>query len=394
MLSTVLGYTQGRGNTRAEVIDYLTRSAGADGTYPTGTIYFAKNGDIRSKTRDGAFQDAVEQLRELDVRAEIVEGTLPKDKPDVQGLMTGTAYFNWKKSGNTILPGAICENLTSWGGTFDPKLDQTPLSVFLRHGAAGSSGTVFEPYAIAAKFPTASVQVQYARGCTLAEAFYQSVAGPYQLLIVGDPLCRPWAKIPTVKIEGVSDGETVKGTLRISASADCGDATEAAGFELFIDGRRVAVSKEGRLEFDTTILPDGYHELRVVGFEPGPVRSQGRSTVTLHTANHGRNISVSVTPKDHVDLAETITVEANCPGATHIGIFHNTQPVGRINAEAGKTQIAARTLGIGPVRLDVIGFGKGGPEVNALAEPVFLQVEEKAEPEEPTDQRDTAGGTP
>ena len=59
---------------------------------------------------------------------------------------------------------------------------------FLRHGAAGSSGTVTEPYAIQAKFPTPFIQTVYAHGYTLGEAFYQSVSGPYQLLIVGDAL--------------------------------------------------------------------------------------------------------------------------------------------------------------------------------------------------------------
>ena len=60
---------------------------------------------------------------------------------------------------------------------------QTPLSEFLRFGAAGASGTVTEPYSPSpTKFPSPMIQVHYARGCTLAEAFYQSVSGPYQLL--------------------------------------------------------------------------------------------------------------------------------------------------------------------------------------------------------------------
>ena len=35
-------------------------------------------------------------------------------------------------------------------------------------------------------------------GCTLAEAFYQSVLAPYQLLVVGDPLCAVagWLRLP------------------------------------------------------------------------------------------------------------------------------------------------------------------------------------------------------
>ena len=69
-----------------------------------------------------------------------------------------------------------------------------PLTDLIRHGAAGASGTVAEPYAIAAKFPSPFIHVHYVRGASMVEAFYQSVSGPYQLLIVGDPLCRPWSK--------------------------------------------------------------------------------------------------------------------------------------------------------------------------------------------------------
>ena len=54
-----------------------------------------------------------------------------------------------------------------------------------------------------AKFPLPSIQLHYVRGCSLAEAFYQSVSGPYQLLIVGDPLCQPWAVIPKITVAGV-----------------------------------------------------------------------------------------------------------------------------------------------------------------------------------------------
>ena len=41
---------------------------------------------------------------------------MPLNKPDVQGVMMGTASFDWKASGSTILPGAICEHFTSFGG--------------------------------------------------------------------------------------------------------------------------------------------------------------------------------------------------------------------------------------------------------------------------------------
>ena len=193
LLSTVLGVTRGRGNSVEEVIANLRQSVAADASRPAGTVYLMTNADIRSTTRDGLFNSVAAELTALNVKSEIIKGSIPNQKLDVAGAVIGIATFDWAKSESKILPGAICEHLTSFGGVMRANSGQTPFTELIRHGAAGSSGTVAEPYAIAAKFPTAFIHVHYARGSTLAESFYQSVNGPYQLLIVGDPLCRPWA---------------------------------------------------------------------------------------------------------------------------------------------------------------------------------------------------------
>ena len=93
----------------------------------------------------------MKHLRKLGVKAEIVNGIIPQGKNDVQGAVVGKANFSWSQSGSTILAGAICENFTSFGGRLRENGSQTPLSVFMRHGAAGSSGTVDEPYSIQEK---------------------------------------------------------------------------------------------------------------------------------------------------------------------------------------------------------------------------------------------------
>ncbi len=95
----------------------------------------------------------------------------------------GSASFAWIASGSKLVPGAIAENLTSLNGKMDG-VGQTKLTEYLAHGAAGSSGAVEEPYSLQQKFPLPFIHETYARGATLAEAFYQSVLGPYQLLIV------------------------------------------------------------------------------------------------------------------------------------------------------------------------------------------------------------------
>ena len=238
MLSTVLGVTDGRGNTVGEILRYLESSPKADGSAPAGTIYFMENSDIRSTTRQPGFHMAVEQLKQLKVAAQIDQGDIPKNKSDVQGLLCGVADFDWNSSRSTIRPGAICENLTSYSGIFTPTATQTPLSVFMRNGAAGSSGTVIEPFAIQNKFPYASVQVHYARGCSLAEAFYQAVYAPYQLIIVGDPLCQPWANIPQLTVDGAKAGDVLKGKLALQTTASLPRGGTVDRFELYVDGER------------------------------------------------------------------------------------------------------------------------------------------------------------
>ena len=225
MLSTMLGVTAGRGNTVEEILKYLEHSATTDGRHAeaansNGSIYFVKNDDVRSLVRDGWFPETVKELEKLDVEAQIVSGTVPIDRRDVQGVCMGTADFQLERHREARFCPARSANISPVTAASCPvDMGQTPLSEFLRYGAAGASGTVAEPYAIWQKFPLPPIQVHYARGCTLAEAFYQSVYGPYQLLIVGDPLCRPWANIPKVEASGIKNGDVVKGELVLTPTA-------------------------------------------------------------------------------------------------------------------------------------------------------------------------------
>lgn len=282
LLSTVLAVTRGRGTSAEEAIQYLRRSVAADTTSPRGTIYYLRNGNIRSTSRDGQFPSAVSMLKAAGVQARIVDGILPQNADDVQGLMVGTAKFDWKSSGSTIQPGAICEHFTSFGGVMRANAGQTPLTEFLRFGAAGSSGTVAEPYAIPAKFPDAFVHVHYAAGCCLSESFYQSITGPYQLLIVGDPLCQPWAAPPQISVEGLKSDQRIGGVVTITPVSSDG----VSRFELYVDGRLVDSCGPGEShQLDTTALTDGPHEVRIVAVSSALVETRSRVIIPLRVAN-------------------------------------------------------------------------------------------------------------
>jgi hypothetical protein len=376
LLSVMLGVTAGRGNSLTEVISYLRRSAAADGTHPKGTVYLMKNDDVRSKVRDSLFPIVERELKRAEVDAETLEGTIPLNKSDVQGAVTGTSNFDWRTSGSTILPGAICDNFTSFGGIMTRYYAQTPLTEFLRYGAAGSSGTVYEPYSIQAKFPVPMIQMHYARGCSLAESFYQAVHGPYQLLIVGDPLCQPWAQIPQVAVLGVKAGDTLKGLVKIKPVAILSETVAVSHFELFVEGMRASTCKPGELlSLDTAAMSDGFHELRVVAIGPKPIETQGRVIIPFQKANFGHKIAAALTAEPPFRADKAISITAQSPGSKNIIVLHGSRIVGQIAGEKGVIKIPPNTVGAGPVVLRVIGLGDGGLKSNALAKPIELNVE-------------------
>jgi len=382
LLATMLGVTAGRGNSVAEITAYLRSAAAADGTKPKGTIYFVTNSDVRTTTRSSVFPATVKALEALGVEATIVNGTLPVRKRDVAGLMTGTPTFDWNASGSTILPGAICENLTSFGGIFTPTAGQTPLSDFLRAGAAGSSGTVIEPFSLQAKFPHAAIHVHYARGASLAEAFYQSVHAPYQLLVVGDPLCQPWASIPDVEIVTASDsavlesGAHVSGRLELEPRATVPGGGTADRFELYVDGVRVSQAGLGeRLALDTTVMADGHHELRVVAIAATPVETQGRRIVDVMVSNHddGRALELVVEPK-RVSRSDTVRIAVNGTGVEGAVVFAMGRVLGRTSSPQESIEVPAELLGLGPVTIRANGRGGSSPADGVNAPPVTIEV--------------------
>jgi uncharacterized protein (TIGR03790 family) len=371
LLSTALGITRGRGNTVEEVIAYLRRAKAADGTKPRGTMYFMWNKDVRSSARHKCFATVAAQVNRAGVRTAVQQGRLPNGAKDVIGLMAGIEKFDLTSAGIAIQPGAICEHLTSAGGVMAAGAHQTPLSEFLRHGAAGASGTVTEPRAIQAKFPLPSLQLHYARGCSLAESFYQSVSGPYQLLIVGDPLCQPWATFPGVTVTGIEKPDDVKGTLSLTPSGTPASGKLMGAYEIFVDGRLVVRTEPGKtVALDTTKLADGYHELRIVGIHGDAIETQGRAIVPIVVNNHGRTLQMDVSPRAGVSSLSKVKVRVSQSGAKVISVRQNSREVGRVNGESGEVEIAASVLGRGPTKLQAFSEG----DAVAVSRPVQLQV--------------------
>jgi uncharacterized protein (TIGR03790 family) len=370
LLSTVLGVTKGRGNTMAEILNYLQRAVAADGTQPRGTFYYMQNNNIRSQTRHNCFAAAAAEVKRVGSNAIVRQGVLPSGARDVLGIMTGYESFGVANARMQLLPGAICDNLTSYGGDLQSKSSQTPLSDFLRAGAAGASGVVSEPLALQAKFPLPSLFIHYASGCSLAESYYQSIACPYQQLVVGDPLCQPFAVIPQVSIEGLQAGAEVKGEISFKVNTTVKPPKQVGAVELFLDGRLVARFAPGRSpQLDTTKLPDGYHEFRLVAVNSDPIESRGRLILPLVINNHGRKLELTSTSPT-AKATEMIHISAKQAGAKSIVVRQNRREIARFEGGEGEADVLAATLGRGPVILQAESSG----ERPAFSEPLRLEI--------------------
>jgi len=174
--------------------EVIERGIKADGSRPTGTVYFVRTQDTARNVRAAGYADA-ETL--VAPRILIREVSTPIEKPlvNVMAYFTGTARVDeLAKLG--FRPGAIADHLTSTGGALDDSAQMSALE-WLRQGATASYGTVSEPCNHPGKFPSPAVLLDhYLRGDTILEAYWKSVAMPGQGLFIGEPLARPYPHVP------------------------------------------------------------------------------------------------------------------------------------------------------------------------------------------------------
>ena len=352
-ISTLLGWDGVNGNTTAEILAMIDRSVVADETHPQGTFYFCQTNDIaRSGPRHGFYPFAVTSITALGLSAQHLMADLPPTGSTCTGIMTGLADPLIDTTPLTLVPGAFCDHLTSYAGTFDGG-GQTKCSRWIAKGASGSSGTVEEPCNYSGKFPHARLHVYYAAGLSLGEAWFRSLAFlPFQQVFVGDPLTRPWAYLPVPSLAGVP-ATPASDTLALVPSATTPHPTAAiAGFELFVDGASFATTTSGgTLALDTTALDDGEHELRLLAWDNTSVKSTGRAITTLTTNNFGRAATLAVAPASgNLSTRYDFTAAATGGAIAELRLVQGARVVASA-VSAGTIALFGRTLGADTSRL-------------------------------------------
>lgn len=365
-----LGHVGAGGLPVAEIVEGLRQAARSDGTRPDGVVNFVVSTDVRSTCRAWQIPGVVNELAALGVRTTITTNQ-PDRTTSLIGLQIGAAVLD-RPLGVKLLPGSMAEHLTSFGAVFAHP-EQSKITEWLRAGAAGSAGTVTEPFALWPKFPHARFFVHYAAGCTLLESMSLSLAAPAQTFLLGDPLARPYGRLRPFTLICLADDDTaITGPAEFVATEGIG--AEARGLTLlfFLDGKvYLTDGNRAKISLDTRALDEGWHELRVVGYSGGSVRQQGFARKWFCVKNRGDGLKI-VAPAANATIAAGASVSCKLE-ATGAPQGYELWAQGRRLAVSSNAtfQVDLAAAGPGPVSLQAVALYEKGP---AFSRPVQLEL--------------------
>ncbi len=352
-IGALLGWTGERGNTIDEVVDMIARSVAADGVSPGGsgdTYYFMNTTDSARNVRQPQFASVISDLTSKGTNAVQQDGTVPTGGVTAAGIMTGVANPPIDDGDFVFGPAAFADHLTSFAGHFGTD-SQTKMSRWIAKGAVGSSGTVEEPCNYTGKFPHARFHYFYDQGATMGEAYLRSIGFmPFQVQFIGDPLARPFTYIPEVSVVGL--GSMISGMESFTARG----TTDKPGasidrFVLLANGVTVAeAGAAGSFNLDTTVLPDGVNEIRVIGYDNTLLESRGSATALVTVDNRGR-LPVLTPSATTGDLASSVRFTLNAPGADEVRLVRAGAVLAAIDGSAGDVSLFGVNLGEGPTTL-------------------------------------------
>lgn len=234
----------------------VDQGVAADSSFPTQTVFLAKSTDRLRNVRYSLFDNTVFDSR---FRPGFSVSRIDINSPDsvpipMLGYQNGVQTFTVVPG--AFVPGAMADNLTSYGGDIFENTGHTPLQAFLAGGASASYGTVVEPCNYLEKFPSPQVFFYQSRGFSIGECYYMGITNPYQGLLVGEPLAAPFAISPAGGWLNLPQNAVLAGTTNLALQCDAAaPGHPVQQVDLFVDGRFFKVL--------TNILPQPNNVLTV-----------------------------------------------------------------------------------------------------------------------------------
>jgi uncharacterized protein (TIGR03790 family) len=345
----------------------IDRGVASDGTFFPQTVYLAKSTDTARNIRYGLFDNAIFNTR---LRGNYSMQRTNTDTPNFLGYNGG--YENGYQTGiptTNYVPGALADQLTSFGGQLYEQTEHTTALQYLLAGAAGSYGTVVEPCAYLGKFPDPQVYFYQARGFSMAECYYQSVTNPYQGLLLGEPLAAPFALSPAGSWSNLPANALLGGTTNLTVQFTAGDPLHPVQrVDLFVDGTfaQTLTNIPPRLNNVLYVTLNGYPTNYTVSAN-ATIRSVV-SNLTLRLSQAAYTNATKVRAIAHGDRLELQSFDLAKAGSQI--------PVAVSNSAGGAADLTAFLSASRSTFLDTIAFGIRGYVITGGAPAIgnYLQL--------------------
>jgi len=367
--SMMLGYTGEKGNSMETVLRCIQDGVRARDNKAGPRVLMVKTPDTkRSPPREWQFEAAKNELAARGGRAVITDNLTPS-QTDLTGVMTGLENVKPADFG-TFAPGAMADHLTSWSAEFQKP--QSKCTEWLTAGATVTAGMVVEPYSYWVKFPHARFYAHYAAGCTAMESFYQSIASPVQVLLLGDPLSQI-AVLP-LQIKPVGLSKQITSDLDAAFVIDTKLPISAPlVYSALLNGKMIKnceVNSLVELPFDE--MGDGYHEVRLIAQANIATLPGGFLDVPVFINKKGRSVEISdVAGRDPQQIIFSAEVKGKEVPETVYLLWNGRELV---RSAPGKELVFdERVIGEGPHRIQAVAVYKDGMEVRS--EPKAFAVE-------------------
>jgi uncharacterized protein (TIGR03790 family) len=367
--SMMLGYTGEKGNSIETVLRCIKDGVRAGQSTVGPRVLLVKTGDEkRSLPREWQFVDTQAELMARGGRAVITTNEAPL-QTGLLGVMTGSKTVKPAAFG-TFAPGAMAEHFTSWSAEFQK--EQSKCTEWLAAGATVTAGMVVEPYNNWVKFPHARFYAHYAAGCTALESFYQSIASPVQILLLGDPLSQI-ASLP-VQLKPVGLSKEISSSIDAAFIADAKFPIRTqAVYSALLDGRQIKQGEGNSLiELPFKEMGDGYHEVRLIAQAGVATLPGGFIDVPVFINKKGRSVEIAgMTDRDpNLIVVTTETKGEELPESVYL--LWNGRELVR-SAPREELVCDERVIGEGPHRIQAVAVYADGMEV--LSEPKQFSIE-------------------
>lgn len=246
------------GRSYADAEKLLTSALDAEKNGPAkGEFLFMNGADVARGVLDGDANVVMPVLKGLGFSTSRVAFNANLTGQSLAAFATGTASLGQTIEGNTFAPGAVVDNLTSYGAVpqnFAPTGEsQVSIARWVTMGVAGVHGTVDEP--LNNCFPSRRFIGDYAAGAPLAEAYLRRMPYLYwRNLVLGDPMAAPYAQRPKVALAGLAQGQEIGQSVRVVATATDTAGSGIANVKLYVDGMLADAADGDTLEL-CVVLP-------------------------------------------------------------------------------------------------------------------------------------------